>query len=63
MISLEYVDQMDPASMADGDLVAFISLYHFTYLCQPPLTVDFVDGGYLRSRLLTVYEDSLTWNG
>ncbi|KAH6621588.1 hypothetical protein B0J18DRAFT_432871 [Chaetomium sp. MPI-SDFR-AT-0129] len=43
MISLEYVDQMDPSLFGDNDLVAFISLYHFTYLCQPPLTVDFVD--------------------
>ncbi len=46
MISLEYVDKMDPALIYDGDLVAFISLYHFTYLCQPPLTVDFVDSKY-----------------
>lgn len=44
MISLEYVDQMkNVGTMDEGDLVAFISLYRWNYLCQPPLTVNFVD--------------------
>jgi hypothetical protein len=42
LISLEYVDQTQIPN--DGDLVALISLYSWTYLCQPPLTVNFVDG-------------------
>ena len=35
------------ASMADADLVSFVSLYSWTYLCQPPLTVNFTDGEFV----------------
>jgi hypothetical protein len=43
MVSLEFVDQMDATKINDGDLVAFISLHRWTYLCQPPQLVNFVD--------------------
>ncbi|MCJ1309781.1 hypothetical protein MMC25_003442 [Agyrium rufum] len=41
MITLEFVEDM--AIPADGEYVALISLYSWTYLCQPPLSVNFVD--------------------
>ncbi|KAF2465821.1 uncharacterized protein BDR25DRAFT_378528 [Lindgomyces ingoldianus] len=44
LISLEYIDQMTGVdAMKDDELVAFVSLYRWNYLCQPPLTVNFVD--------------------
>jgi hypothetical protein len=44
VISLEYVEWMEQDSpIKDTDLVAFVSLYTWNYLCQPPLTVNFVD--------------------
>ncbi|KAF2737783.1 hypothetical protein EJ04DRAFT_574290 [Polyplosphaeria fusca] len=44
MLSLEYVDQMTGIDiMADDELVAFVSLHRWNYLCQPPLSVNFVD--------------------
>jgi hypothetical protein len=51
MISLEGLGvgpMTNISSMADGDLVAFVSLYSWTYLCQPPLTVNFTDGEFIR---------------
>jgi hypothetical protein len=48
LISLEHLDQMVGVdTMKDDELVAFVSLYHWTYLCQPPLSVNFVDGKVL----------------
>lgn len=41
VISLEFVDEMD--TPADDDMVALISLYSWNYLCQPPLSINFVD--------------------
>lgn len=44
MISLEALEtKTELSSMADTDLIAFVSLYSWTYLCQPPLSVNFVD--------------------
>ena len=42
LLNLEYIEQT-PTPGAN-DLVALISLYSWTYLCQPPLSVNFVDG-------------------
>ena len=42
LLNLEYIESM-PLPPA-RDLVALISLYSWTYLCQPPLSVNFVDG-------------------
>ncbi|KAL8832471.1 MAG: hypothetical protein Q9191_000241 [Dirinaria sp. TL-2023a] len=41
ILNLEYIENMTmpPAN----DLVALVSLYSWTYLCQPPLSVNFVD--------------------
>ncbi|KAL8672155.1 MAG: hypothetical protein Q9168_003378 [Polycauliona sp. 1 TL-2023] len=41
LLNLEYIEKM--AVPAAGDLVALVSLYSWTYLCQPPLSVNFVD--------------------
>jgi hypothetical protein len=41
MISLEFVEQMQ--DVGDEDLVAFVSLLRWTYLCQPPMLVNFID--------------------
>ena len=41
LVSLEFVDQLGTPS--SGEFVALISLYSWTYLCQPPLSVNFVD--------------------
>jgi hypothetical protein len=43
LISLEFIDEMKTFPVAATDLVALISLYSWTYLCQPPLSVNFVD--------------------
>jgi hypothetical protein len=44
LLSLEHVSLMnDLDKMLDTDLVAMISLYSWTYLCQPPMLVNFVD--------------------
>jgi hypothetical protein len=44
LLSLEHVSLMDDLDkMLDTDLVAMISLYSWTYLCQPPMLVNFVD--------------------
>lgn len=48
LLSLEYLDHTQVP--ADEDVVALISLYSWTYLCQPPLTVNFVDGTVLLSH-------------
>ena len=42
LISLEFLADMETLPN-DTDLVALISLYSWTYLCQPPLSVNFVD--------------------
>ena len=42
LLNLEYIEQT--ATPSANDLVALISLYSWTYLCQPPLSVNFVDG-------------------
>jgi hypothetical protein len=48
LLSLENIDTL--TQVIDTDLVAFISLYRWTYLCQPPLSVNFIDSEYaLRS--------------
>jgi hypothetical protein len=52
MISLEGLgvgSMTDISSLADTDLVAFVSLYSWTYLCQPPLTINFTDCKFSRS--------------
>ncbi|KAL8792182.1 MAG: hypothetical protein Q9195_005204 [Heterodermia aff. obscurata] len=41
LLNLEYIEQT--ATPGANDLVALISLYSWTYLCQPPLSVNFVD--------------------
>ena len=41
LVSIEFVDQL--LAPSSGDFVALISLYSWTYLCQPPLSVNFVD--------------------
>ena len=41
VITLEYLDEIDIPG--DDELVALISLHAWTYLCQPPLSVNFVD--------------------
>lgn len=51
LLNLEYVEQMDIP--ADDDLVALVSLYSWTYLCQPPLSVNFVDGRIILSPVKT----------
>jgi hypothetical protein len=46
LLSLEYLDSLKTADnfqVQDADLVCFVSLYRWTYLCQPPLTVNFID--------------------
>lgn len=44
LISLEGVDKLEGfPEWPAADLIAFVSLYSWTYLCQPPLTVNFVD--------------------
>lgn len=44
LISLEHVSLMkDLDTLGDTDLVGMISLYSWTYLCQPPMLVNFVD--------------------
>ena len=42
LLNLEYIEQT--TTPGANDLVALISLYSWTYLCQPPLSVNFVDG-------------------
>ena len=42
LLNLEYIEKMNMPQA--GDLVALVSLYSWTYLCQPPLSVNFVDG-------------------
>lgn len=45
LLSLEYLDSLKSASfqVQDADLICFVSLHRWTYLCQPPLTVNFID--------------------
>ena len=44
MVSLEFIDLMTTLPAAGStDLVALISLYSWSYLCQPPLSVNFKD--------------------
>ncbi|KAL8692917.1 MAG: hypothetical protein Q9218_002143 [Villophora microphyllina] len=49
LLNLEYIEQM--AVPEAGDVVALVSLYSWTYLCQPPLSVNFVDGMWTRCPL------------
>lgn len=42
LISLEFIADITD-TLEDTDLVALISLYSWSYLCQPPLNVNFVD--------------------
>ncbi|KAH8797907.1 hypothetical protein F5884DRAFT_687599 [Xylogone sp. PMI_703] len=41
LVTIEHVSEM--VMPGDGDLVGLVSLYSWTYLCQPPLGVNFVD--------------------
>jgi len=41
MVSLEFLETL--TDVKDTDLVPLISLYRWTYLCQPPLSVNFID--------------------
>jgi len=44
LISIEHVALMTGiGTMSSNTLVAFVSLQSWTYLCQPPMTVNFVD--------------------
>ncbi|ODQ51288.1 hypothetical protein SAICODRAFT_26731, partial [Saitoella complicata NRRL Y-17804] len=43
LISLELVDQLEVTGIADDELIAFVSLTRWTYLCQPPQIVNIVD--------------------
>ncbi len=44
LLSLEFISSL--VKLGSNDLVAFVSLYRWTYLCQPPLSVNFIDGMY-----------------
>jgi hypothetical protein len=42
LLSLEFLNTL--TQFESTDLVALVSLYRWTYLCQPPLSVNFIDG-------------------
>lgn len=52
VVSLEGLEAID--DVPDNALVALVSLYSWTYLCQPPLTVNFVDSKF--SPLIRCWE-------
>lgn len=41
LLSLEFPNTL--TKVGETDLIALVSLYRWTYLCQPPLTVNFID--------------------
>jgi len=64
LLSLEGVEEM--SDVTNNQIVVMISLYRWTYLCQPPVSVNFVDGKSLsrehgKDTLLIACSDARYW--